>query len=102
MLVDGYDGKEGRFCLEVTRLGLSAVVDISQTNIQVFPNPTEGEIQLRNVTAEMVEVFDNMGRLVLSAVNPGSNLDISQTAAGVYFLKIYADGQVYSTKVVKQ
>lgn len=102
MLVDGYDGKEGRFCLEVTRLGLSAVIDISQTNIQVFPNPTEGEIQLRNVTAEMVEVFDNMGRLVLSEVNPGSNLDISQTAAGVYFLKIYADGQVYSTKVVKQ
>ncbi len=102
MLVDGYDGKEGRFCLEVTRLGLSAVVDISQTNIQVFPNPTEGEIQLRNVTAEMVEVFDNMGRLVLSEVNPGSNLDISQTAAGIYFLKIYAGGQVYSTKVVKQ
>ncbi len=102
MLVDGYGGTEGRFCLEVTRLGLSAVIDISQTSIQVFPNPTEGDIQLRNVTAEMVEVFDNMGRLVLSEVNPGSNLDISQTAAGVYFLKIYADGQVYSTKVVKQ
>jgi len=102
MLVDGWQGTQGRFCLEVTRLGLSAVIDISQTNIQVFPNPTEGDIQLRNVAAEMVEVFDNMGRLVLSEMNPGSNLDISQTAAGVYFLKIYADGQVYSTKVVKQ
>lgn len=102
MLVDGYNSREGRFCLEVTKTGVSSVIDISQTNIQVFPNPTEGDIQLRNVTAERVEVLDYLGRLVLSDLNPGSNMDISQVADGIYFLKIYEGNHVYTTKVVKQ
>lgn len=102
MLVDGYNFAEGRFCLEVTKTGVSSVIDISQTNIQVFPNPTEGDIQLRNVTAEKVEVMDYLGRLVLSDLNPGSNMDISQVADGIYFLKIYDGNHVYTTKVVKQ
>lgn len=100
--VNIYFAQVGQGKISQLKIGTSAVIDISQTNIEVFPNPTEGDIQLRNVSAEMVEVFDNMGHLVLSEMNPGSNVDISQNAAGVYFLHIYADGQVYATKVVKQ
>lgn len=102
MLIDGWNGTVGKFCLEVTKTVLSAVTNIDQTNIQLYPNPTTGEIQLRNVAADAVQVLDNMGRLVLTQENPGTSIDISNAPAGVYFLKIMAGEKVYSARVVKE
>lgn len=81
---------------------VSAVTNIEQTDIEIFPNPTYGELQLSNVNADQVQVFDNMGRLVFSQEQPGSSIDISQVPAGFYFLKINEGEQVYSARVVKE
>ncbi|MBK6902711.1 MAG: T9SS type A sorting domain-containing protein [Saprospirales bacterium] len=102
MLIDGYGGVDGEFCLEVTNLTPSAVVEISGTGIEVFPNPTRGEIQLTNVQADEVRVYDNMGRLVLQVQKPGASMDISNAPAGLYFLKITEGEQVYSARIVKE
>lgn len=102
MMIDGYGGSVGQFCLEVTNLSPSAVTEISGTDIQVFPNPTTGTIQLANVTADQVQVFDNMGRLVLSMKKPGSSFSIENAPAGMYFLKITEGERVYSARVVKE
>ena len=102
MLVDGFGGVDGEFCLEVTNLTPSAVVEISGTGIEVFPNPTRGEIQLTNVQADEVRVYDNMGRLVLQVQKPGASIDISGAPAGLYFLKITEGEQVYSARIVKE
>ncbi len=102
MLVDGYDGKEGRFCLEVTNLMPSAATEIGKTDIGVFPNPTTGVVQLTHVKADQVQVFDNMGRLVFTKAQPGTSIDISGVPAGMYFLKITEGEGVYSVRVVKE
>ena len=102
MLMDGYSGLQGEFCLEVTNLNPSAVTEIGQTNIRIFPNPTTGVLQLANVNADYVQVFDNTGRLVMQVDHPGSRLDISAIPAGMYFLKIAESGKVYSARVVKE
>lgn len=102
MLIDGYAGSQGEFCLEVTNLSPSAITEIGQTNIQIFPNPTTGIVQLANVTADYVQVFDNTGRMVMHVNHPGNRLDISTAPAGMYFLKIAEKGQVYSSRLVKE
>jgi hypothetical protein len=102
VLVDGYNGAQGQFCLEVTNLNLSTVTEISHTNIRLFPNPTTGLVQLTNVVADHVQVFDNQGRLVMQVNHPGSRLDISTVPAGMYFLKIAEGEQVYTARVVKE
>jgi len=102
MLMDGYGGLQGEFCLEVTNQSPSAVTEIGQTNIRIFPNPTTGVVQLANVVADDVQVFDNTGRLVMREITPGSRLDISAIPAGMYFLKIAESGKVYSARVVKE
>ncbi len=102
VLVDGYNGAQGQFCLEVTNLNLSTVTEISRTNIRLFPNPTTGLVQLTNVIADHVQVFDNQGRLVMQVDQPGSRLDISTVPAGMYFLKIAEGEQVYTARVVKE
>jgi hypothetical protein len=102
MLMDGYGGLQGEFCLEVTNLSPSAVTEIGRTNIRLFPNPTTGVVQLANVRADYVQVFDNTGRLVMQVNQPGNRLDISAVPAGMYFLKIAESGNVYSARVVKE
>lgn len=102
MLIDGYLGLFGEFCLEVTNLAPNGIIEIGSTDIEIFPNPTTGEIQLTNVDADQVQVFDSMGRLVFSAKQPGTSIDISAMAAGMYFLKITEGEAVYSTRVVKE
>lgn len=106
IMIDGWSGTtysaEGEFCLEVTNLTPNAVTDIKQTDIQIFPNPTTGEIQMRNVDADQVQIFDGMGRLLFSEKQPGNTLDLSAMPAGVYFLKITEGKEVYSARVVKE
>lgn len=102
MLIDGYGGAQGEFCLEVANLSPSAVTEISGTDIQVFPNPTSGMVQLINVNADQIQVFDNVGRLVLQVEQPGNSISIENAPAGMYFLKIKEGEQVYSARVVKE
>lgn len=102
MLVDGYGNAQGEFCLEVTNLSPSAVTEISRTNIRISPNPTSGLVHLANVEADLVQVFDVAGRLVLAQARPGASLDLTRVPAGTYFLKIMEKEAVYSARVVKE
>lgn len=102
ILVDGHTFSSGEFCLEVTNLAPNSITDTRKTDISIYPNPTTGMLQLKNVEADQVQVFDNLGRLVFSQERPGSGIDISEMAAGLYFLKITEGEEVYSARVVKE
>ena len=102
MLIDGNDGLQGEFCLEVTKTALSSITNIDESDVQIYPNPAKGIINLQNVNAQIVNVYDNMGRLVVSEKNPGMTLDISELTTGMYSLKITTEDKVYSAKVMKQ
>ena len=107
LMVDGYVAAAdyaaiGNFCLEVTLLETVGVTDLANTDLRLFPNPTSGEVQLPALTMERVEVYDLTGKLVLSNTQVEGTLDLTAQPAGLYLLKIYAAGEVYSAKVVKQ
>lgn len=102
ILMDGYGGLQGEFCLEVTNLSPSAVTEIGQTNIRVSPNPTTGIVQLTNVQADEVQVFDATGRLIFAQSRPGATLDLSGIPAGMYFLKIREKEALYSVRLIRQ
>ncbi len=80
----------------------SAVIEIGQTDILLFPNPTTGLVQLDGVQAERVEVFDLLGRGLRSFERPGGSVDLSSLPSGMLFLKIFVDGRAYSARVEKQ
>ncbi|MBK6994106.1 MAG: T9SS type A sorting domain-containing protein [Lewinellaceae bacterium] len=87
---------------EITPCPVSAVTEIGQTDIRIFPNPTTGLVQLDGVEAERVEVFDLLGRGLRSFEWPGGSVDLSSLPSGILFLKIFADGRMYSARVEKQ
>lgn len=97
----------GNYFLYVTPPGdpycqASSITVTWQTGIIVFPNPTTGVIQLSHIKADQAQVFDNMGRLIFSKAQPGSDLDISDVPPGMYFLKITEGGSLYFARVIKE
>jgi hypothetical protein len=106
LMVDGYVALGyvaiGTFCLEVTLLETVGVTDLANTDLKVYPNPTNGEVQLPQLAMERVEVYNATGQLILNRTTVESTIDLAAQPAGLYLLKIYADGVVYSAKVVKQ
>jgi len=85
------------------------------TSVQVYPNPTNGQLRITNYELRItdVEIFDIYGRNVgfkfpsknLEGWQPkadGVVFDISHLQAGIYFLKIHTENGVVTRKVVKE
>lgn len=72
---------------EVTALGLT---NISGTNIRIFPNPSEGNIQLTGITKQTsFQVYDATGKSVKSFVvsaNSQQSIELN-LPSGLYFIR---------------
>ncbi len=105
IMIDGF-GPDfaviGEFCLEITLLESSSVSNLELTDIQIFPNPTSGIIQLPGHYEGQAKVFDNTGQLVSTKENPGNQMDLSNLPSGIYLIKISEDQQVFTARVVKE
>ena len=66
----------------------------------LYPNPTTGILTIAGVEGS-VSVYDIYGRLVLTTNS--NTLDISQSATGIYFVRVVDEQQkVYVGKVLKE
>jgi WD40 repeat protein len=70
-------------------------------NIEIFPNPSSGKIELIGVECARVIIIDYFGRVTLKVERSESEIDISDLAAGIYFLQINAADQWISKKLIK-
>ncbi|MCL2329011.1 MAG: T9SS type A sorting domain-containing protein [Bacteroidetes bacterium] len=75
----------------------TAVETLQATSLQIFPNPTTGQLTITGVETQCiaslpqtVEIYDNTGRLVGAnlRVRPNNTIDISHLPNGVYFIQI--------------
>lgn len=73
---------------------------------EIFPNPTSGKFTINafeNVTEIML--FNLLGELILKtelSANETKQIDISEKASGVYFLKFNMDGIIVTRKLIKE
>ncbi len=80
-------------------------VSDSKKNIKVFPNPTTG---ILNICIEEIDdpvkicIFDLQGNMIVQKTIPEHNgqIDLSALSKGVYFVKIYMNGNVVVQKIV--
>ncbi|WP_425421532.1 T9SS type A sorting domain-containing protein [Phaeodactylibacter xiamenensis] len=87
---------------EVETACMVPATDISQTNIELFPNPTNGMLQLRNITAKEVVIYTAQGQRIARYGNPGQELNLSALPAGVYHLHLITADAVFAARVMKQ
>lgn len=108
--VSDANGCEDVITFDVGGLVNATALGVQITQMQLAPNPTNGYTQLSvelNQTASVqVQVMDMLGNLIFVSLKEPLNqakytLDLSDQAAGLYFVQIFADDQAQSIKLIK-
>jgi hypothetical protein len=80
----------------------------SENSIYVYPNPSNGIFTLvtNSDKIDEIEVFDATGKVILSKkyINSPYNhipIDITSASQGIYFLKIIANNQSVTKRIIK-
>jgi N-acetylneuraminic acid mutarotase len=84
--------------------GFAGIESTSTEKLEIFPNPTQNQFQIGNLTAvQDIEIVDLNGAIVLKQqVQPGEIIDVSQVEKGVHFCRLFSGDGVKSEKLVIQ
>jgi hypothetical protein len=69
------------------------------SEISIFPNPTNGRLNITNAFNADVTVYNLVGEVVLSASNINSYVDLSDLANGSYIVKVSENDRVITKHI---
>ena len=78
----------------------TSIEDISVLGIVVYPNPTNDIITIETRLEIEVELYDIMGKLLIS--KDSKRIDLSNYPSGVYSLILIYNNKRFNTRVIKQ
>jgi hypothetical protein len=81
-------------------------LEISEDQVQIAPNPTEGNFQIRldnNLKAQKIEILNTAGQQVYAETNNNSviNVNLTKQPKGVYLVRIYTEQGTTTRKILK-
>jgi hypothetical protein len=82
---DNYDTAHAFISTWVITKEESAIEDEIADNIIVYPNPTKGILNIKNIT-DFYEIYDQTGRIIMKSNN--EQVNIEKYPNGIYFIKI--------------
>tara|TARA_R110002012_G_scaffold312248_1_gene522776 strand:- start:353721 stop:355730 length:2010 start_codon:yes stop_codon:yes gene_type:complete len=88
-------------------INIDATLSISNpeiTNISVYPNPVKNSITIKNnATIDSVEIYNTFGSVLITKSVSSSliNMNLSNLASGVYFIRIQSEGNFYTERIIK-
>ena len=96
------DGQDCDSVIGLTLMILEGVEEAAETGIQVWPNPTMGQIHIDAETLCDVEVRNVLGQLVMQATKVDA-IDLSNLENGMYFMMVSdMNGKKSVTKIIKE
>ena len=76
---------------------------ISAKNIQLYPNPTQDDLIIStNLIIDSIDTYDVSGRHINQIIKPGTEIDVRDLSAGVYFLKFRVENAFVTKRIVKE
>jgi hypothetical protein len=78
-------------CLAIYRpkLRIEFVENTNNSTFQIYPNPSSGFFNISIAQNAVIQVFNAVGHLILKKeISDGSDIDLSNTTAGIYFYQI--------------
>lgn len=89
--------------------GVLSANSFEANQIAVYPNPSTGifNIAFGNLNPNKIEVYDISGKLILQknglevSGNNQTNIDLSNTSTGVYFVKISTENNTITKRIIK-
>ncbi|MFA8300360.1 MAG: choice-of-anchor J domain-containing protein [Hyphomicrobiales bacterium] len=82
-------------------LKVTGLEDFIARNINIYPNPSKGRINITNLANNTVTILDMQGKVVSSIKVLSNNhmIDLSNLNNGMYILKTIVDGSVLNAKI---
>lgn len=97
---DGMFSAEQDFRIQVNA---NNIIDFGFGNVEIYPNPSNGIINILNCQGSEFEIIDVTGRVLTNGtLNSGvERVDISEFSNGNVFVRIVNSQKVYTVKIVK-
>jgi hypothetical protein len=73
-----------------------------ENDIQIFPNPTSGKIEITGVAIGAITIMNSIGSTVKETTLPNENIDISELPGGIYFISIHTNNQLITKRIIKK
>lgn len=83
---------------------LSDLVNINIKDYNIYPNPTNGEINIKNLRGlKSISIFNSSGYQMSKIINISdiSTIDISNYCPGIYIINIITKENIYFEKIIK-
>ncbi len=71
-------------------------------NIEIYPNPTTGNLELTGDEVIEIKILDSFGRIVKKLTKPNKNIDISGFADGLYFISLKTEKDIITKRIIKE
>lgn len=90
------------FSIEENPDPLSSTKEVAREEINLFPNPTNGLIQIRGIDQDFsFEIYDTAGNKILDGVTSNRAIKVSRLNQGVFFLNILTNNEIVVKRFVK-
>lgn len=104
VMIDGYAGVDGEFCMQMTATSLLATDNSDEFEFSAYPNPTNGMVTIESpVSLENVTLVNVLGQRVkqwniISAER--FEFNTNDVEPGVYLLQAMSEGKVSTLKLI--
>ena len=81
------------------------VESIKTEDIFIYPNPASDRLYFdmpNNIAVEKIEIYDAIGKRVLSSQVNNNSVDVFNLTSGIYFVKINVEGSQITKKIIKK
>ena len=108
IVVTAEDGTTKIYTIVINRSDITAINEVKNTNLNIYPNPAKNELFIRtDLTIKKVEISDLAGHNVklLSATplqNSVQTISVSSLLKGIYLVKVYTNSGITVSKIVKE
>ena len=72
---------------------------VNNSEIKLYPNPTNGIVTIDAKQFQKAEVFDAKGRLIIKSKS--NTIDLEHQPKGLYFIKVFTEGIIEEFKLIK-
>ena len=81
----------------------SSIVKLNnEIDIEIFPNPTNGQILLKGIEKGSYRIYDLTGNKVKESKFINNNINISELAKGIYIIQFYVNKQLICKRIIKK
>ena len=79
----------------------SSSFEVNENPLKVFPNPTNGILNIEDPDIFSIQIFDQTGRVVISQELDGSMINVAELSVGFYVIQAISNSKVITTRFIK-